>query len=202
MLLRGFQGYTQQFADGRQIQFGANHAQATNDSRCTETHIGLTGDVVEMDPPTICRRHNALGTQYHAVRTLVTQAIEFVRKVVRIKGLGGFRATTDKHVMGTVMMVMVSATPTTALFPVVMVMMVLVVTFAFLIVVMVMMVLVVTFAFLIVVMVMMVLVVTLAFLIVVMMMVMLVVAFALFIVVVVMMVMVLCFMMQTLHFSL
>ena len=165
--------HPEQLGEGGDIQIGADHAEAADHGGTALADVGLTGDVVEVDPAsTVGCGDNALGAQDHAVLALVAEGVQLVGHGGAVKGGGGLGAAAHEDLVGVVVMVVVIVTAAALAVVVVVMLMVVIVAMAFLtvlVVVMMLMVVVVAVALLTVLMVM----VALALLVVMMMVVML-----------------------------
>ena len=90
------------------IKVRADDAKSANDARRAAAHVGLSGNVIEMDPLAVVCRNDSLCTQNDAVGLFLKQGFEDRIHLVLAKLLGCFNAPADKYVIGVVMMVMVA----------------------------------------------------------------------------------------------
>ena len=165
------------------IELGANNAKTTDNSCAAKSYVGLTGNIVEMDPFAVIACNDSLCAENHTVLLGIGKALKSRAKRIGIELLGGFGTKAYKHLVSVVMVVVVMMTAGAIAMLVIFVMMMLmlvIVAVAFLIVivmvVMLVLLVIVAMAFLIVIVVMvmlMLMIVAVAFLIVFVMVVML-----------------------------
>ena len=188
------QSYAESLGYGVLIKLGADNAETTDNACAAETDVGLTGDIVEVEPSAVVRCNDSLGAKDHAVFFGICEALESRLERVCIEFLCCLCTVAYKDLVGVMVMVVVIVMVTAgavAVFVVfvMMLMLVVVVVAALAVVVMFMLLVVVVVAALAVVMMMLMLVVVIvvaAFAVVVMMMLLVVIVVAAFAVVVMM----------------
>ena len=192
------QSYAESLGYGVLIKLGADNAETTDNACAAETDVGLTGDIVEVEPSAVVRCNDSLGAKDHAVFFGICEALESRLERVCIEFLCCLCTVAYKDLVGVMVMVVVIVMVTAgavAVFVVfvMMLMLVVVVVAALAVVVMFMLLVVVVVAALAVVMMMLMLVVVIvvaAFAVVVMMMLLVVIVVAAFTVVMMMLMLV------------
>ena len=86
----------------------ANDAKSANDAGTSNSDVGLTGNVVKVEPLAVLPLYDSLGAQDEAVGLLVVQCRQDALKLLCGKLLGGLGTAADKDLVGMMMVMVVS----------------------------------------------------------------------------------------------
>ena len=167
------------------IQTGSDHAKSAYYRRTADSHVGLAGYVIKVEPLAAFALNYSLGSEDHAVIIGLGEGFKSRDKLFAVKLLCCFCAEGREHFIRMVVMVIVAAA--SAVLVMIVVVMLVIVAVALLVMIVMVMLVIVTVALLVMIVVVMLVIVAVALLVMIVMVMLVIVAMALLVMIVVMM---------------